>query len=97
MKKNKMHHPEAVTENVIEPTVGEQLRLAEFNKKIEKLDRLELLEITQMLAKQALVTHPSVIRYLAHEAARNLSGGGLKDWSQEAKQIRQTLTDRSFD
>lgn len=97
MKKNKLHHPEAVNDNVIEPTVGEQLRLAEFNKKIEKLDRQELLEITQMLAKQALVTHPSVIRYLAHEAARNLSGGGLKDWSEEAKQMKHALTDKSFD
>ena len=50
MEKNKMHHPEAINDNVIEPTVGEQLRLAEFNKKIEKLDRRELLEITQMLS-----------------------------------------------
>lgn len=88
-------HPEVESTNLIEPTVGEQLRLAEFNMKLEKLGRDELLDITKLLAKQALVSQPSVIRYLAHEAARNLSGGGMKDWTQEVRQIKDTLSEES--
>jgi len=84
-------HPEAAATNLIEPTVGEHLRLAEFLRKIEKLDRDELLEITKLLAKQALVSHPSVIRYLAHEAARNLGEKGLKDWTEEVTSIKGAL------
>lgn len=84
-------HPEAGPANLIEPTVGEHLRLAEFLRKIEKLDRNELLEITKLLAKQALVSHPSVIRYLAHEAARNLGDKGFKDWTEEVISIKSAL------
>jgi hypothetical protein len=84
-------HPEAAATNLIEPTVGEHLRLAEFLRKIEKLDRDELLEITKLLAKQALVSHPSVIRYLAHEAARNLGEKGFKDWTEEVTSIKGAL------
>lgn len=88
-------HPEVESAHSIEPTVGEQLRLAEFNRKIEKLDRDEILEIAKLLAKQALVSQPSVIRYLAHEAARNLGGGSFRNWSQEVDQIKVALTDES--
>lgn len=49
-----------------------------------------------MLGKQAMVTQPAVIRYLAKEAANNLMGGGLKkDWSEEVDQIRSALLDGS--
>ena len=92
-----LNHPEVESENALEPTIGEQLRLVEFNRKIEGLSRDELLEIAKLLAKQALVSQPSVIRYLAHEAARKLGGGSMKDWSEEVKQMNHALTDRSFD
>jgi hypothetical protein len=87
-------HPEADSDNTIEPTVGEQLRLVEFNRKLESLGREELLDISKTLAKQTLVTQPSVIRWLAHEAARNLAGQ-TKDWSEEVKQLRNALSDVS--
>ncbi len=92
-----LNHPEVESENTLEPSIGEQLRLVEFNRKIEGLSRDELLEIAKLLAKQALVSQPSVIRYLAHEAARNLGGGSMKDWTKEAKGIKDALTDSSFD
>lgn len=92
-----LNHPEVESENALEPTIGEQLRLVEFNRKIEGLSRDELIEIAKLLAKQALVSQPSVIRYLAHEAARNLGGGLMKDWTKEAKGIKHALTDKSFD
>ena len=88
-------HPEADKNSGIEPTVGEQLRLCEFNKRLESLGRDELLEISKVLAKQSLVTHPSVIRWLAHEAARNLGENSTKDWRGEAETLKHALNDQS--
>jgi len=87
-------HPEANKGNSFEPTVGEQLRFAEFSKNLDKADPKEVLEVAKMLGKQAMVTQPAVIRYLAKEAANNLMGNGLtKDWSEEVAQIRSHLMD----
>ena len=87
-------HPEANNGNSFEPTVGEQLRFAEFSKNLDKADPKEVLEVAKMLGKQAMVTQPAVIRYLAKEAANNLMGNGLtKDWSEEVAQIRSHLMD----
>lgn len=76
---SEMIHPEGSSSG-IEPTVGEELRLVEFSRGLEKLDRTGLLEIAQKLARQVLVTHPSAMRWLAREAAQNLSGFY---WSQQ--------------
>ena len=89
-------HPEANKGNSLEPTIGEQLRFAEFSKNLDKADPREVLEVAKMLGKQAMVTQPAVIRYLAKEAASNLMGHGLtKDWSDEVDQIRSALLDGS--
>ena len=89
-------HPEANKGNSFEPTIGEQLRFAEFSKNLDKADPREVLEVAKMLGKQAMVTQPAVIRYLAKEAASNLMGNGLtKDWSEEVDQIRRALLDGS--
>ena len=91
---NLKEHPEANKGNSFEPTVGEQLRFAEFSKNLDKADPKEVLEVAKMLGKQAMVTQPAVIRYLAKEAANNLMGNGLtKDWSEEVAQIRNHLMD----
>jgi len=85
-------HPEVEEGNPLEPTIGEQLRLADFNNKLEKLDRAELLEIAKLLARQALVTQPSAIRFLAREAAQNLVNPATSDrWRDNAKQISDAL------
>lgn len=83
-------HPEANEANALEPTIGEQLRYAEFCRSLEKASTDDLLEIAKLLGKQALVTQPSVIRFLAKEAANNLAGG-LKDWTNEARLIEEEL------
>ena len=85
-------HPEANKGNSFEPTIGEQLRFAEFSKNLDKADPREVLEVAKLLGKQAMVTQPAVIRYLAKEAANNLMGHGItKDWSSEVAEIRGAL------
>lgn len=85
-------HPEANKGNSFEPTIGEQLRFAEFSKNLDKADPSEVLEVAKLLGKQAMVTQPAVIRYLAREAANNLMGHGItKDWSAEVAEIRGAL------
>ena len=85
-------HPEVDNQNPLEPTVGEQLRFAEFSKQLEKLDREELLEIARLLAKQALVMQPSAIRYLAKEAAQNLvAPASAEKWMRSAEVVRSAL------
>jgi len=87
-----LQHPESERENALEPTVGEQLRLAEFNHKLDKLDGDELREIAKILAKQALVVQPSAIRFLAHEAARNLMEPvSSNDWMKVAAEVVDAL------
>ena len=70
-------HPEEDGLNMLEPSVGEHLRLAEFLKGIDELTLEELREVTALLAKQALLMQPAAIRWLAKEAARNLLDGNL--------------------
>ena len=76
-------HPEREPDNGLEPTVGEQLRLAQFLKLLDKASEAELREIARAMAQQVLVTFPSAMRFLAREAARNLAG---QPWSPEASE-----------
>ena len=89
-------HPEASEANSLEPTIGEHFRYEEFKRGLEKIDDVnELREMAKLLAKQALVTQPACIRYLAKEAARNLTSGSGKDWSLVALEMREQLMDQS--
>lgn len=72
--RNQGTHPEASEDVGLEPTVDEQLRLAGLLKAIDDADVSQLRSLCRSLAHQALVVEPSVRRYLAREAARNLSG-----------------------
>lgn len=93
-----MEHPEASDANSLEPTIGEQFRFEEFKRGLEKLHDLdELREIATLLAKQALVIQPASIRYLAKEAARNLSSSSGRDWSTVASEMREHLMDHDSD
>ena len=64
-----------------EPTVGDQLRLAQLVKAAEKADKEELLEMVKLLAHQVFIHYPCATRYLAKEAARNLAGVSV--WSDK--------------
>ena len=91
-------HPEANEANSLEPTIGEQFRFEEFKRGLEKLDDVrELREVATLLAKQALVIQPASIRYLAKEAARNLSSSSGRDWSAVASDMREHLMDHDSD
>lgn len=86
-------HPEREPDNGLEPTVGEQLRLAQFLKLLDKASEAELREIARAMAQQVLVTFPSAMRFLAREAARNLAG---QPWSPEASEkLVAALSERS--
>jgi len=76
-----MDHPEQQGDRGLEPTVGEQLRLGEFLKALEQASEQELRQMCRVMAQQVLITYPSAMRYLAREAARNLSGA---PWSVES-------------
>jgi hypothetical protein len=80
-------HPERGIDNGLEPTVGEQLRLAQFVKALDKANEEELRAIAKQMAQQVLVTFPSALRFLAREAARNLAG---EPWSPEASKKLMT-------
>ena len=74
-------HPECAGRDPgFEPTVGEQLRLAEFVTQLERIGEEELRALCRQLATLVLVTHPAAMRWLAREAARNLSG---QVWTEE--------------
>tara|TARA_A100001035_G_C27654699_1_gene440927 strand:- start:81 stop:374 length:294 start_codon:yes stop_codon:yes gene_type:complete len=89
-------HPEANEENSLEPTIGEQFRYEEFKRGLEKMDDVrELREIATLLAKQALLLQPASIRYLAKEAAQNLTSASGRDWSSVASEMREHLLDQS--
>ena len=64
-----------------EPTVGDQLRLAQLVKAAEKADKEELLEMVKLLGHQVFIHYPCATRYLAKEAARNLAGVNV--WSEK--------------
>ena len=76
-------HPERERDNGLEPTVGEQLRLAQFVNALDKANEDELRQIAKQMAQQVLVTYPSALRFLAREAARNLAG---ELWSPESSE-----------
>ena len=57
----------------IEPSVNDQLRYGQFVKRLENLDREQLLSISKDLAKLALLLQPAAIRWAAYEAAKNLT------------------------
>ena len=76
-------HPERERDNGLEPTVGEQLRLAQFVNALDKANEDELRTIAKQMAQQVMVTFPSALRFLAREAARNLAG---QPWSPEASE-----------
>ena len=89
-------HPEANEANSLEPTIGEQFRYEEFKRGLEKMDDVrELREIATLLAKQALLLQPASIRYLAKEAAQNLTSSSGRDWSSVASEMREHLLDQS--
>lgn len=75
-----LQHPEGGSELSFEPTVGEHLRLAEFTNALDRANESELRQIAKLMAQQVLVTYPAAMRFLATEAARNLSG---HYWSKE--------------
>ena len=76
-------HAEREMDNGLEPTVGEQLRLAQFVNALDKASEDELRTIAKQMAQQVLVTFPSALRFLAREAARNLAG---QPWSAESSE-----------
>jgi len=69
-----LQHPEGGFDRSFEPTVGEHLRLAEFNNALDRAGERELREIAKVMAKQVLVMYPAAMRFLASEAAKNLGG-----------------------
>lgn len=73
-------HPEGGDEGGFEPTIGEELRLAQFLKGLDQANEDELRTIAKQMAQQILVVYPSAMRWLAREAARNLSG---QFWSEQ--------------
>jgi len=88
-------HPEAREFNSLEPTIGEQFRFEEFKRGLEKMDDVEeLREIATLLARQALLLQPASIRYLAKEAAQNLTSASGKDWSSVASEMKEHLMDQ---
>ena len=86
-----MDHFEREKPSEFEPTVGDQLRLAQLVKAAEKADREELLEIVKLLAHQVFIHYPCATRYLAKEAARNLvgvTGWGKKETDQFSRLLK---------
>ena len=76
-------HPERGIDDGLEPTVGEQLRLAQFVNALDRANEDELRTIAKQMAQQVMVTFPSALRFLAREAARNLAG---QPWSPESSE-----------
>lgn len=89
-------HPEcAGSDPGFEPTVGEQLRLSQFLTQLERIGEEELRALCRQMAVQVLVTHPAAMRWLAREAARNLSG---QVWSEEhSRKLLAGLQGRDLD
>ena len=67
-------HPEIVGDLSFEPTIGDQMRLDSFLSSMSESTEEELREALALLAHQFFVANPVQVRYLAKEAARNLSG-----------------------
>lgn len=72
--------------------MGEELRLGEFLRTLERASEEDLRAMCRLMARQVLVVYPAAIRYLAREAARNLAG--VQPWSEEASaMVLQTFAD----
>lgn len=90
-----MDHPEVCgSDHHMEATVGEQLRLGQFVAALEGMREDELRELCRMMAEQVMVTYPAAIRYLAHEAARNL-GGAMWDEKRSDELLSLLINDRA--
>jgi len=74
-----MEHPESHGIQVMEPSVGDLLRLRQFVDGLEKCGEPELREICKLMAQQVFVCHPAVVRWLTKEAANSL-GGAHREW-----------------
>ena len=64
-----MDHPESLGMQAMEPSVGDLLRLREFQSVLERAGEADLREMCRLMARQVFVTHPAVVRYLSREAA----------------------------
>ena len=65
-------HPEVESCSLLEPTIGDQLRLDRFLESMKTASEEELREALALLAHQFFVAGPAQVRYLAREAAKNL-------------------------
>ena len=81
------HQTERDGDRGFEPTVDEHLRLGRFIAALDRASEAELRQIAKQMAQQVLMTYPAAMRWLAKEAARNLSGA---PWKSEASE--QLLT-----
>lgn len=68
-------HPERTGDVGLEPGVGELLALREALDQLDRMDEKALREIARSMARLVVVVYPSAMRWLAAEAARNLSQG----------------------
>lgn len=68
-------HPERTGDVGLEPGVGELLALREAWAQLDRMGEQDLREISKQMARLVIVVHPSALRWLAAEAARNLSQG----------------------
>lgn len=67
-----MDHPESLGMQAMEPSVGDLLRLREFQSVLERAGEADLRKMCQLMAQQVFVTHPAVVRYLSREAAAGI-------------------------
>lgn len=67
-------HTERHDIGAFEPTIGEQMRLDRFLVSVEAMDKDQLVQAVEMLAKHFYIQHPVSVRWLAREAAANLVG-----------------------
>lgn len=72
-------HPERGKDNGLEATVGDHVRLGQFVNMLDRASESELREIAKTMARQVFLVHPAAMRYLAREAAANLSGAPWRE------------------
>jgi hypothetical protein len=77
-----MDHPESQGSQAMEPSVGDLLRLRQFQDGLEKCGEAELREICKTMAYQVFVCHPGVVRWLTREAVNGL-GNARRQWVGE--------------
>lgn len=66
-------HPERPGPGGLEPGVGELLALRRINDELDRASEGELRKVAKDMARLVVVVYPSAMRYLAKEAAQNLS------------------------